>query len=74
MAVVLSASEFIVGLQIVWTDIECLGLRMMAEIEFELCRTSLASQQESYRRGAWGIPFQGFGDGPTQRGSAVLVE
>jgi len=50
MVGVLSAGEFIVGLQIVRADIERLSLRMVAEIEIERGRARLPAQQESPRK------------------------
>jgi len=68
IAVVLSAGEFIVGLQIMGADIERLSLRVMAEIEAKRCRARLPAQQESNRRRARRVALQRFGDGAAQGG------
>ena len=74
IVVVLSAGEFIVGLQIMRADIERLGLRMVAEIERQRCGARLAAQQESDGGGARRVALQRFDDGAAQCGGAILLQ
>src|SRR5215207_3722891 len=74
VVVVFGAGEFIVGLQIVWPDIEQLSLRMVTEIERERCVAILAAQQECDGGSARRVALQGFHDGAAQSGTAILLQ
>ena len=74
--VVITAGEFIVGLQIVRPDFDSLGFGVTAEIDSHVRgRGSLLfAQQKRNRRRSWSIPFQRLIDGAAQCGRAIQVQ
>src|ERR1700722_9733542 len=72
--VVFGAGEFIVGLQIMRTDVNGLGLRMATEIEGQRVRARLTAEQESDGRGARCMALQCFHDGAAQGCGSVLLQ
>src|SRR5205085_3808290 len=69
-----AVGEFIVGLQIMWPDINGLRLRIAAEIHRRQRRGRLAAQQEGNRRSARSAAFQRFPYGPSQCCGSILLQ
>ena len=68
----LLAGEFIVSLQVMRSNIDGLRLRMVAEVDCHPSWLTLAAQQESDRRGARRVVFQGFDNGAAHRRGSKL--
>jgi hypothetical protein len=66
--------EFIVGLQILRTNMEDGQVRMAAQVQGRWRGARLAPEQESHRGSAGGVSRQGFLDGPPQRRRAIVVQ